>query len=276
MQISSGNIVDTASPIKESSCSLRYFFKFHTESLMKNLITHFVAFLLGVALTAGLIMKTSNLAQLNSQNENTPQQPQDELQSFNSGTKLSNTKGADKDILIQQQAQEIERLTRRIHAVSEELNASLFANNHQSKPAKSPEGESEAQLRTMNMQTFEESMKTQFTDQFKSVVLQLEGERLEDIKQSYNNSSEKNEWSNQYENSIANFLATHDENGDHYLQSLNCNTNVCRLEVNTNDSDNWNSLYAKMTNESWYQSITVQEKSEYPGNVIYYLPSLNN
>jgi len=131
-------------------------------------------------------------------------------------------------------------------------------------------------LRTMSMEDFESSMKTSFTDQFKGVVLELEGKRLEDVKSSFTTSIEKNEWSNEYENSIANYLSEHDQNGDHYLQSLSCNVSVCRLEVNTNDSEQWNSLYARMTRESWYESITIQEKSDYPGNVIYYLPSFRN
>ena len=131
-------------------------------------------------------------------------------------------------------------------------------------------------LKTMSMEDFESSMKTSFTDQFKGVVLELEGKRLEDVKSSFTASIEKNEWSNEYENSIANYLSEHDQNGDHYLQSLSCNVSVCRLEVNTNDSEQWNLLYARMTRESWYESITIQEKSDYPGNVIYYLPSFRN
>ncbi|MEP1740931.1 MAG: hypothetical protein ABJI60_20920 [Kangiellaceae bacterium] len=243
---------------------------------MKIFITHLVAFLVGVIVTALLLINRADVSLSKPQDNDSQSHLSNENFSQNTAATKVKTYSSDKDQLIEQQALEIERLTRAVQSVREELNASLLAAKKNSPSDSGSKEQTEAPLRTMNMQTFEESMKTQFTDQFKGIVLQLEGQRLEDIKQSYNNSSEKNEWSNQYENSIANFLAAHDENGDHYLQSLNCNTNVCRLEVNTNDADNWNSLYAKMTNESWYQSITVQEQSDYPGNVIYYLPSLNN
>ncbi len=175
--------------------------------------------------------------------------------------------------LIKSYERKINQLETEINRLNRQLANSQGSSNNAKVP---PQEQSEEGLRTMNMATFEESMKTKFTDQFKGVVLQLEGQRLDDIKQSFDQSNEKNEWSNQYENSIANFLADHDVNGDHYLQSLSCNTNVCRMEVNTNDTESWNKLYARMTNEAWYKSITIQEKSDYPGNLIYYLPSLNN
>lgn len=246
---------------------------------MKNIVPHIVTFLLGFAIATGLFINI-NKPSLNHSNDTVENERQEQITSRESKQQPDPANATDKDQLIEWQAQELTRLKAEVSSIRKELNASLLTAKNQSttinQPEPNSESESEAKLTTMNMQTFEESMKTQFTDQFKGVVLQLEGQQLKDIKQSFDQSSEKNEWSNQYENSIANFLATHDENGDHYLQSLNCNTRVCRLEVNTNDSDNWNSLYAKMTNEPWYQSITVQEKSEYPGNVIYYLPSLNN
>ena len=245
---------------------------------MRKWLSPLLAFLLGVVVTSAYLVNRSEFSSPSTNTDSSShQQPNTTTAKYTDfdGTEDSEVTPTNQAQLIDTQAKEIKRLNAALLAVKDELNASLLAARNNQQVDKHSD-EPEAQLKTMNMQTFEESMKTRFTDQFKGVVLQLEGQRLEDIKQSYNNSNQKNEWSNQYENSIANFLAAHDENGDHYLQSLNCNTNVCRLEVNTNDSDNWNRLYAKMTNEPWYKSITVQEKSEYPGNVIYYLPSLNN
>jgi hypothetical protein len=239
---------------------------------MKKLIVHLIVFASGCAITAGLFSQFScnhtmvdqaNLG-FKSQTINSPF-PDKKESAYKPDSSLINAQAAE----IQQLLKQIELLQSQLKSQQTQKNNSL-ANNQAQQP------QAETELRTMNMQTFEESMKTQFTNQFKGVVLQLEGQRLEDIKQGYASSNEKNEWSNQYENSIAEFLATQDMNGDHYLQSLDCNTNVCRLEVNTNDTNSWNRLYAKMTNQTWYKSITVQEKSEYPGNVIYYLPSLNN
>ncbi len=134
----------------------------------------------------------------------------------------------------------------------------------------------EQHLKKMSMTDFEESMKDSFVDRFKGIVLELSGTELEAMKKSFNSSTDKNDWSNQYETSIANFLTENDLNGDHFIQTLSCNTQMCRLEVNTNNDESWNSLYASMTQQPWYKTITVEESSDYPGNHIYYLPSINN
>jgi hypothetical protein len=130
-------------------------------------------------------------------------------------------------------------------------------------------------LKNMSYDDFENSMKESFTNRFKNVVLEMSDE-LESVKSSFEQSSETNEWSSNYEGLISNYLAEHNDNGDHFVQSLSCNTRICRLEVNTNDASSWDSLYAGMTSESWFESLTIQEKSDYQGNVIYYLPSFNN
>lgn len=131
-------------------------------------------------------------------------------------------------------------------------------------------------LKKMSMQDFEESMKDSFVNRFKGVVLELSGNELEAVKKSYSNSTDRNDWSNNYENSIASFLAENDLNGDHFVQTINCNTQVCKLEINTNNDETWSRLYASMTLQPWYKTITVEENSDYPGNHIYYLPSIEN
>jgi len=132
------------------------------------------------------------------------------------------------------------------------------------------------QLKKMSMQDFEKSLKDSFADRFKGVVLELSGNELKALQDSYSNSSDKNDWSYQYENSIARFLTENDQNGDHFIQTIGCNTKICRLEINTNNDETWNTLYASMTLQPWYKTITVEENSDYPGNHIYYLPSIEN
>lgn len=146
--------------------------------------------------------------------------------------------------------------------------------NQETRLAESKNGEQK--LRKMTFKDFENSMKESFTDRFKGVVIELSGERLEDLKRAFSQSEESDEKSIEYEQSISSFLAENNSDGDHFIQSLQCNTHICRLEVNTNNNESWNSVYASMTQQSWYQSITVQETSEYPGNIIYYLPNMNN
>ena len=126
------------------------------------------------------------------------------------------------------------------------------------------------------MNDFEESMKSSFVDRFKGVILEISGKELESMKNAYNATSDKNEWSNKIESSISSFLAENELEGEHFIQGLNCNTSICRLEVNTNNNETWNTLYASMAQEPWYDTITMQENSDYPGNHIYYLPSINN
>lgn len=151
-----------------------------------------------------------------------------------------------------------------------------FLKKTQSEAAMGDATNNDPQLKKMSMQDFEESMKDSFVERFKGIVLELSGNELKAVKESYSNSSDKNDWSYQYENSIAHFLTENDRNGDHFIQTINCNTKVCRLEINTNNDESWNTLYASMTLQNWYKTITVEENSDYPGNHIYYLPSIDN
>ena len=131
-------------------------------------------------------------------------------------------------------------------------------------------------LKKMSMKDFEESMKDSFVDRFKGIVLEISGEELDAMKKTFSETNERNEWSNRYEESIANFFADNDRDGEHFIQSINCNTKICRLEINTNNDATWNTLYASMTEEPWYKTITLEEDTGYPGNHVYYLPSIDN
>jgi len=130
-------------------------------------------------------------------------------------------------------------------------------------------------LKVIGFKEFEEEMKESFLNRFKGVILQLKGHELDMFKNSFTLSNETNEWSSVFESSVTSFLTDNNNNGDHFIYSLSCKTTICRLEVNTNNLDSWNSLYASMTYQPWYESITIQENSDYPGNIIYYLQNLN-
>lgn len=237
--------------------------------MMNKLITHTIALLLGAFVVfifnrQSEAIKTS-VSILNDDQESTSTRVQDTQSTYAPINSLE-TSVSDQNV--------IESLRFEISQLKNQL--ANEPNDNIEQQSTTQISQSEETVKKMTMKDFENQMKSSFTDQFKGVVLEMTGDRLDAIKASYNSTSEKNEWSNQYENQIANYLNENDHSGDHFLQSLNCNINVCRLEVNTNDEQGWDSVYAGMMKEPWYKSITIQENSDYPGYVVYYLPSFEN
>lgn len=238
-----------------------------------SLIPHLLTFSLGVVVSFVFIYainddhNTSNIIDENSSFRS--KKISDQLESTPDNTK-------DYQKIIDDKNRQITELKRQLLANSNTSQTAPQAKQQDQETQLAESKDSEQKLKKMTFKDFEDSMKESFTDRFKGVVIELSGERLEDLKRAFSQSEESNEKSIEYENSISNFLAENNSDGDHFIQSLQCNTHICRLEVNTNNNNSWNSLYASMTQQSWYKSITVQEASEYPGNIIYYLPNMNN
>ena len=241
----------------------------------KPVILNITLFLLGFAAAAGwFYIKTASQNQpATIPAENNQRQKQPDLASIKMTQDI-----ASHQLTIKNQNQQIAALKGQLASSSKPQKPEAFdAKSETVTEALPPPIETnDPPLKKMTMQDFEESMKDSFVDRFKGVVLELSGSELEAIKKSYSDSSDKNDWSYQYENSITNFLSANDLNGDHFVQTINCNTQICRLEINTNDDESWSSLYASMTQQPWYKTITVEENSDYPGNHIYYLPSIDN
>lgn len=107
-------------------------------------------------------------------------------------------------------------------------------------------------------------------NRFKNRILTLPEEQIEEIKQSFYDDP-YSAWGMEYQDNIQNFFAYTDPENQYYLQSIECKTKICRLEVLTNDESGWGELFFSMTHQDWYDSFTLQEESEYPGTLIYYL-----
>lgn len=131
-------------------------------------------------------------------------------------------------------------------------------------------------IETLSMQDFENKMKDQFLERFKGFAIELEGERLDSIKKEFNKDSTKSNWNADYENNINAFIQDNDPHRLHYIDELNCNSNMCRLKVNTNQPNNWQQLFLRMTQQAWYHSITLSEKSGDPSIFIYFITKPQN
>jgi len=243
--------------------------------LNKPVILNLTLFLLGFASAAGWFhLKTASQNRPSTNpTENYQHQPQPDLALIKLSQDLASQR-----LTIKSQSSQIEALKAQLASSFKGQKAVSFDKESEtaSEAASLPIETKNTPLKKMSMQDFEESMKDSFVDRFKGIVLELSGSELEAIKKSFSDSSDKNDWSYLYENSIANFLSENDLNGDHIVQTISCNTQICRLEINTNNDESWSSLYASMTQQPWYKTITVEESSDYPGNHIYYLPSIEN
>lgn len=245
--------------------------------MSKSAISHGIAAIIGASLFAvisSLLMPTHNgdtpVSSTVEERQGLPEQQQNNV----NAAELNQMSNENSSLLINKN-KEIALLKNRITEQNQQLAQFKKSLEQQGDSDKVTELATKPALKNMTFSDFEDSMKQSFTDRFKNVVLQM-SEELENVKTSFEQSTDTNEWSSNYESLISSYLAEHNSNGDHFVESLSCNTRVCRLEVNTTDEGSWDSLYAGLTSQSWFESLTVQEQSDYQGNVIYYLPSLKN
>ncbi len=132
--------------------------------------------------------------------------------------------------------------------------------------------ESTTSLEAISLEDFEKQIKDQFVNKFKGYAIELKGEQLTRVKESLEKDATKAEWNAEYENNITAFISDSDPNGLHFVDEMSCNQSMCRLKVQSNDTEHWKKLYHQMTNQSWYNSITLTEPSSDPSIFIYYIP----
>jgi regulator of replication initiation timing len=126
-------------------------------------------------------------------------------------------------------------------------------------------------LESLTMEDFEKKMKNQFFDRFKGYAIEITGKRLESMQKEFDRDSGKLEWSSQYENHISNYIQDNDPERLHFVDELNCNSNMCRLKVSSSEPNGWNRLFLNLTQQTWYNSITLKENSEDPTTFIYFI-----
>lgn len=125
-------------------------------------------------------------------------------------------------------------------------------------------------IQTMSVEEMAATVGESLRNQFKNRVLTMSDDQMKAIKQSFNDEP-YSEWGMAYQENILNFFRAADTGNQFYLQSVECRTKSCRLEVNTENDSGWREFYFSMTHQDWYDSFTLQEESDYPGTVIYYL-----
>ena len=171
-------------------------------------------------------------------------------------------------IVIAEQAKTIEKLNFNILELSNRL-SSLLKNDNIDSDKNRP-------LVKMEMEDFENLTKETFVEKFKGIVLSISGDRLESLKRGFEGSVDQNEKSLAYQNNISSYLLDNNPYSEHYIDDLRCQGDICRLEISTSNEKTWEQIYAGMTRQDWYTSITFEEESEFQGRHIYYLPNINN
>lgn len=170
--------------------------------------------------------------------------------------------------IIAQQTNTIEQLNANILNLSNQL-ASLLKSENIATDEKPP-------LIKMEMADFEDLTKEIFMKKFKGVVLSISGKHLESLKRGFEGSVEQDEKSLAYQHNISRYLLENNPYSEHYVDDLRCQSDICRLEISTSNEEAWEHIYAGMTREDWYTSITFEESSDFPGQHIYYLPNIAN
>ena len=181
----------------------------------------------------------------------------------------SNEENRDLKRIIAKQANTIERLNTNISDLSDQI-ASLLNND------KNIVSKENSPLIKMEMDDFENLTKETFVEKSKGIVLNISGNRLESLKRGFERSLNQDEKSLTYQNNISGYLLDNNPYSEHYIDDLRCQGDICRLEISTSNEETWEQIYAGMTRQDWYTSITFEEESEFPGRHIYYLPNIDN
>jgi hypothetical protein len=168
---------------------------------------------------------------------------------------------AELDNLIESQQQQIANLELSLEQQIA-LNKQLIAKT---------EAEEVDGLEVLTMTDFEERMKDQFFDRFKGYAIELSGKRLETMQKEFDRDTGKSEWSSQYESNINSYILDNDLERLHFVDELNCNSHMCRLKVSSSEPTKWNRLFLSLTQQKWYNSITLKESSEDPNVFIYFI-----
>ncbi|PHS16791.1 MAG: hypothetical protein COA86_11025 [Kangiella sp.] len=171
--------------------------------------------------------------------------------------------------MIAKQADIIKRLNTDISDLSDQL-ASLQLKNENIASDENPP------LVKMRMDDFENLTKETFIEKFKGIVLSISGNRLEALKRGFERSLDQDEKSLAYQNNISGYLLENNPYSEHYIDDLRCQGDICRLEISTSNDESWEQIYADMTRQDWYTSVTFEEESEFQGRHIYYLPNIDN
>ena len=136
-----------------------------------------------------------------------------------------------------------------------------------------PSNEDKVQsLQSISMEDFEEKLKGSFRDRFKGYAIEISGDQLDNFRKAFEGEQSKETWSAEYENHINEFISNTDPNGLHYVEEVNCNKALCRLKVQSGETESWQRLYSEMTQQEWFNSITLFENTDDPGSHIYYIP----
>ena len=129
-------------------------------------------------------------------------------------------------------------------------------------------------MNILSMDDLHRKMEQQFEDQMKFTMIKLEGRRLKDIQDSFEQDTRRNDWSANYETKISEFIQTNDTNSLHFVENLECKSRICKLEITSADVDAWQQLFARMVQQDWYRTVNMVWKPDDDGRLTYYLPRM--
>ncbi|MGX5201052.1 hypothetical protein [Aliikangiella sp. IMCC44632] len=176
------------------------------------------------------------------------------------------------ELQLKEQADTIASLKNQVNQL-QTVNKQLSQNKRPNNDSQSiTEAAPRPELEVLTMQDFETRIKDQFLDRFRGIAIQLEGEQLAEVKTSFSQNQNKDGWSAQYENYISDYFSQNNPSNAHFIEEINCNTRMCRLKVQPGDTNQWKKLYANLTQQEWYSSMTLVEQSESSNTKIYYIP----
>lgn len=131
--------------------------------------------------------------------------------------------------------------------------------------------ESQTSLQKVSMEKFTTDIQKTYIQGVRDVIIQLDDKVVESIKSDFEESAPATEASMNLQENLARFIEQNNNMGEHFITSLQCKKQICRLEVNTGNLQQWEQIYAQATHQPWFQAMTAQEKSDYADNIIYYI-----
>ena len=128
-----------------------------------------------------------------------------------------------------------------------------------------------SKLEVIAMADFESMIENQFYDRFRGYAIEVEGEELNRMISGFQRSTSKADWSEKYEQEINDFLYQSDTGNIHFVDLLSCNNYMCRLNILTDEPEQWQNIVYSLAQQPWFESVLMKEKTDDPTVYNYFI-----
>ncbi|MDH5432307.1 MAG: hypothetical protein OEY19_00025 [Gammaproteobacteria bacterium] len=126
-------------------------------------------------------------------------------------------------------------------------------------------------LRTISFADFRQIVDDSLQRRFNDYLIQLDQNESDEINLAVTRRPKKNDWNEELKSNIHQYIKSQDQDNLHFVEDIICNSNLCRLKVQSDDHQHWKNIYYSMTRQDWFDSPTIMSKSNDPNVFVYFI-----